>query len=134
MSGGILFNNLKEFVIDAGGWGIASLLAAAVSFGISVWDHLHDKPVSSLVFVCVTVPLFWMGSYIAWAKKRRQLEDEKSLHGGPEISLSWAAVPPLNTRKTLCVENSGTLDAYEVKVERHWHKQGSLRRTLSGPC
>lgn len=111
-----MFKNLREFVTDAGGWGVASALAAAVSFGVSIWDHLHDKPASSLVFVCLTVPLFWIGSYIAWVRKKRELEHERSLHGGPEISFSWGAVPPTNRRKTLFLENTGSIDAYEVKI------------------
>lgn len=95
---------------------MTSVLAALVLFGIGTWEHFHDGPLSSYIFLCLSVPLFWIGSYIAWTKKKQALDDERSSHGGPEISFSWAAVPPLNTRKTLCVENSGTVDAYEVKV------------------
>ncbi|MGH9511474.1 MAG: hypothetical protein ACRD2U_05000 [Terriglobales bacterium] len=111
-----MFKTIKEFVVDAGGWGTASVLAAAVSFGISIWDHFHDKPVSSLVFVCLTVPLFWTGSYIAWIKKKQELENEKSLHDGPEISFSWPTIRPANTKRTLFLENTGPIDAYEVKI------------------
>jgi hypothetical protein len=44
------------------------------------------------------------------------LTHEQLLHGGPEISFAWGAIPPLNTRKGLFVENSGAVDAYEVRV------------------
>jgi hypothetical protein len=111
-----MFKDAKEFVRDAAEWGMASWLAALVSFGIGIWEHFHGTPVSALILICLAVPLFWIGSYIAWAKKKRKLEHEQSLHGGPEISLSWDAVPPLNTRKTLFLENSGTIDAYQVKI------------------
>jgi hypothetical protein len=111
-----MFTNAKEFVRDAAEWGIASWLAALVSFGIGTWEHFHEKPISSFILICLSVPLFWIGSYIAWLKKKHALEEEKALRGGPELSFSWAAVPPLNTRKTLYLENSGTIDAYEVKI------------------
>jgi hypothetical protein len=97
-----MIKNIKEFVIDAAGWGVASVLAAFVSVDIGTWEHFHDKPVSSYILLSLSVPLFWAGSFVAWSKKHHALDHEKSLHGGPEISFSWAAVPPLNTRKT-CV-------------------------------
>ncbi len=71
-----MIKNIKEFVVDAAGWGVTSMLAALVSLGIAVWEHSHDKPVSSFLFVCLSVPLFWIGSYVAWAKKKRALETE----------------------------------------------------------
>jgi hypothetical protein len=111
-----MIKNVSEFVLDAAGWGLASVLAALASFGVGIWEHIHDKTVPSYVFLCLSVPLFWAGSYIAWTKKKQALDDEMSLHGGPEISFSWGAAPPLNTRKALFIENSGTVDAYEVRV------------------
>jgi hypothetical protein len=112
-----MISNVEEFVVDAAGWGVASVLAAFVSFGIGTWEHFHDKPVSSYILLCLSVPLFWIGSYAAWTKKRQALDDEKALHGGPEISFGWGAIPPLNNRKTLLIENSGNVDAYELKID-----------------
>jgi hypothetical protein len=71
-----MFKNVKEFVADAGSWGLTSVLAAAVSLGISIWEHVHDKPISSLVFVCLTALLFGIGCYRAWLEKKQQLEAE----------------------------------------------------------
>ena len=111
-----MIEDIKEFVIDTAGWGMTSVLAALASFVVGTWEHFHEKPVSSFIFACLSVLLFWTGSYKAWNKKQRELDHERSLHGGPEISFSWTAVPPLHTRKTLYLENTGTIDAYEVKV------------------
>lgn len=111
-----MLKKAKEFIKDAGGWGLTSCSAAAILFCLAIWEHAHNKPVPTLVFFCLTVPLFWIGSFIAWLKKNEAFEIETALHGGPEISLSWAAVPPLNRQKTLFLENSGPIDAYEVKI------------------
>lgn len=111
-----MFKNVREFVIDAGTWGLASVAASAVSFGISIWEHFHDKPISSLVFVCLTALLFGVGCYRAWLRKNQEFECEKSSHGGPEISLSWPTIRPANTKPALFLENTGPIDAYEVKV------------------
>ncbi|MFZ0815852.1 MAG: hypothetical protein WAM78_10050 [Candidatus Sulfotelmatobacter sp.] len=112
-----MFGKAREFVKDAGEWGIASWAAALATFAIGIWEHTHDKPVSAFILICATVPLFWIGGYIAWTKKTRAFENERLLHGGPEISFGWGAIPPLNTRKTLFIENSGNIDAYELKVD-----------------
>jgi hypothetical protein len=111
-----MFRNIEEFAKDAGEWGIASWVTALAMFAIAVWEHIHDKPVSAFILVCVTVPLFWIGSYFAWSKKKQALENERSSHDGPEISLSWPTTRPANTRAALFVENTGSVDAYEIKV------------------
>lgn len=76
---------LKEFVQDAGGWGLVSVVAAALAFGIGWWDHAHDKPISAFVFVCLSIPLFWVGAFLAWHKKRSELEQERARNARPDI-------------------------------------------------
>ena len=112
-----MFRNVKEFVKDAGEWGITSWAAGLAAFGIGIREHVQEKPVPALILVCLTVPLFWIGGYVAWVKKKHAFEREQSLHGGPEISFAWGAIQPLNTRKTLFIENGSNTDAYEVKVD-----------------
>src|SRR5437879_11768430 len=57
-----------------------------------------------------------MSENAKYVAARAEVERERSLHGGPEISFGCGAVPPMNTRRTLFIENSGGTDAYEVKV------------------
>jgi hypothetical protein len=49
------------------------VIATLVSFAIGIWDRNHNSPVSGFVFLCLTVPLFWVGAYFAWDKKRKEL-------------------------------------------------------------
>jgi hypothetical protein len=80
---------LWEFAKDAGGWGVASVIAAAISFGIGLWDHFHDKPIASFSFVCLTVPLFWAGAFAAWLKKRKRIEELQNTKEYPKLFLQY---------------------------------------------
>jgi hypothetical protein len=64
---------IGKFIADAGSWGLVSVVAAVVFFAIGIRDHAQDKPISAFVFVCLSVPLFWAGAYIAWSKKNSEL-------------------------------------------------------------
>lgn len=111
-----MFKGIGEFVRDAGEWGAASWVTAGALFAIALWEHLQDKSVAAFMFLCLTVPFFWAGGFVAWIKKKRAFETDRSLHGGPEVSLSWPTIRPASTKPTLFLENTGPIDAYEVKV------------------
>lgn len=81
---------LKEFILDSGGWGVASEFAALCFFGVGVWEHVHDKPVSGFVFVCVAVPLFWAGAFFAWSKKHSQVEELLASPDGPHVVVEYS--------------------------------------------
>jgi hypothetical protein len=78
---------LFEFLRDAGGWGLLSMTAAIVSALIGVWNYNHNSPLSGFVWLCLTVPLFWAGAYVAWHKKRKELATAMSLPA-KNVSLS----------------------------------------------
>jgi hypothetical protein len=67
-----------EFLQDAGGWGVGSVVAAFAFFALGLWEHSQDKSVSAFVFVCLSVPLFWVGAFLAWRKKYKELEKERA--------------------------------------------------------
>ena len=102
-------------------WG-ALVTSGALVGGLGIWQGTGHV-VSHGVYWAVVLAGLMGASYRAWAAEkvnhettRSELERERSLHGGPEISFGWGAAPPLNTRTTLIIENSGSTDAYEVKV------------------
>jgi hypothetical protein len=64
-------DSLVEFLRDSGGWGVASEVAALFTYGIGLWEHSHDRPIPAFVLLTISVPLFWIGAYVAWSKKRR---------------------------------------------------------------
>lgn len=77
---------LAEFVRDSGGWGLTSEITALVLFVIAFWEHSHDKSVTAFTLLVVSVPLFWVGAFIAWAKKNKRLEEIEKAK--PRITLS----------------------------------------------
>src|SRR5208337_4933682 len=123
---------LIDFIRDAGGWGVASVVAAFLAFGIAIYDHANDKPVSAFVFVCLSVPLFWLGAYLAWKKERGQAKEleqklKPMLRVSPEVHRQ-----PFDGRgatyKIDIINESAGNTAREVKVsitdmeprEVHW--------------
>ncbi len=68
---------MRDFVVDAGGWGVSSVLAAFIVFAFGVWEHTHERPIPGFTFLCLSIPLFWIGAYAAWAKKRNELDRAK---------------------------------------------------------
>lgn len=53
---------------------MASEIASGISFGLGVWEHFHDKPLSGFILMVVSLPLFFIGAYLAWKKKHDELE------------------------------------------------------------
>jgi cbb3-type cytochrome oxidase subunit 3 len=49
---------------------------------------------------------------------KKELESEIARHGGPEISFSWGnrILQGTSTNKTLFIENTGEIDAYDVRI------------------
>ncbi|HKR83178.1 MAG TPA: hypothetical protein VJS37_03330 [Terriglobales bacterium] len=75
---------LVEFLRDSGGWGVTSEVAGLSVFSVGIWEHFHDKAIAPFILVIISVPLFWAGAFVAWRKKRHdvnrlnsQLEDRK---------------------------------------------------------
>jgi hypothetical protein len=71
---------ISEFIHDSGSYGVGSELAALVAFFIGVWEHTHNSPLTAFLFLGCSVPLFWIGAFFAWRKKRDELESEKMSH------------------------------------------------------
>lgn len=117
--------NIWEFFIDAGKWGVASELAALVAFCIGVWEHIHDKPVSSFVFVGLSVLLFWLGAFAAWSRKKLALEAERDRQQQPDVGLIWdwsederKAKNLLGlTEKSILVHNRSGQYVYNVRID-----------------
>lgn len=66
--------HISEFIVDSGRWGVASEIVALVVFLVGLWEHVNDRPVPGFIFVGISVPLFWIGAYAAWEKKRGEAE------------------------------------------------------------
>ena len=102
-------------------WGTIVTSGALIG-ALGLWQGLgHVVPhgvywAAGLIGLLLASFRVWESENARYETAKEELEQEKSLHGGPEISFGWGALPPLNTRKTLFIENSGPSDAYEVKV------------------
>jgi len=107
---------VREFIADAGGWGVASSFAAAFFLAIGIWEHAQNKSVASFTLVVLSVPLFWIGAYIAWRKKRHELAQEISKRVRPELTASFHVLgSPLVTM--LRLHNSSPSAAVNIEVE-----------------
>lgn len=82
---GRLFTKMWEFVCDAGRWGMTSTLAALVAFVSSIYEHVQGKAIPAYVLIAISVPLFWFGAYMAWSKKRHELEEERAKDGRADL-------------------------------------------------
>jgi|SRR5579862_7589102 len=103
-------------------WG-AVVTSGALIGALGIWQGLGHAVPHSVYWAVALVGLAAAG-YKAWEAENTKyitanagLECERSLHGGPEISFMWGRVPPLNLKKTLLIENSGPVDAYEIKID-----------------
>jgi hypothetical protein len=82
---------LVEFFVDAGRLGVASETAGITFFLLALVEHARDKTVPFYLFACLSVPLFWVGGFLAWHKKHKalaRLEIEKEF---PRLYLFYDA-------------------------------------------
>jgi hypothetical protein len=62
-----------EFIKDSGTWGLSSEIAALVLFAIAFWEHGRGNSISPFILLVLSVPLFWIGAFVAWNKKAAKL-------------------------------------------------------------
>lgn len=96
------------------------MVAALVALVLGVWEHTTGVAVSPFLFLVVSVLLFWVGAYQAWAKKRSELLAEQDKHSGPDISATWGLpnhAGLLGLKPTLLIENNGEMAAFSVRVD-----------------
>ena len=115
--------HVLRFISEAGTWAMASWVAALVFFGIALWEHAANNPVSVFIFVCLSVPIFWLGSVIVALKQYKRAEGLKSeterlrqRPEGPEIWLMWGGSQVLNDR-TLGIANINGGTARNVQLD-----------------
>jgi hypothetical protein len=71
------FGKFRQFVRDAGRWGVTSISAGVVACGFLVWEHTSGhQPVPEFWAWCLIVLLFCLGAGVAWDKKREELAKE----------------------------------------------------------
>jgi hypothetical protein len=63
----IKIKRIGHFFKDAGRYGVASEIAAAVLFLVAFIEHAKDKTFSPYPFVCLSVLLFFCGTFLAWS-------------------------------------------------------------------
>jgi hypothetical protein len=81
--------HFKQFILDSGRWGVASDVAALVSLGFAVYEHVSDKPASAFWLMTATVILFCLGAYAAWDKKRAEVENLEKNRVAPKLFLRY---------------------------------------------
>lgn len=67
---------LRHFVSDAGAWGVASDFASFIFYVIGIVQASKNgaASVTAFVFVAASVPLFWIGAYLAWDKVKGKVQ------------------------------------------------------------
>lgn|SRR5271167_1658966 len=63
-----------QFIKDAGRYGVASEIAAAILFVVTLVEHARDKTFSPWPFICLSFLLFCLGSFLAWLHQRNSNE------------------------------------------------------------
>jgi hypothetical protein len=76
----------REFLKDAGGWGLTSWVAALGTLVFSIYEHSHEKSVPAFWLLAATLVFFSIGAYVAWDKKREELEAERQKHTSPRFT------------------------------------------------
>lgn len=72
---------------------MTSEIAAASFFALGLLEHFRDRAVSGFVFVCLAVPLCWIGAYVAWKKKYDEVI---------ELRRKEREVPQIKQKEFLC--------------------------------
>jgi hypothetical protein len=84
---------IKQFIVDSGLWGVASEIAALFVFVIGLLERFRGKPLSAVIFFCLSIPLFWIGAYAAWLKKYKVVARIEKERTAPELFLTYIPVP-----------------------------------------
>jgi hypothetical protein len=79
-------HHYKEFLKDAGGWGLTSWVAALGTLVFSIYEHSREQSVPTFWLLVATLVLFLIGAYVAWDKKREECEVEKQKHASPRFT------------------------------------------------
>jgi hypothetical protein len=76
------------FVSDAGGWGVASNTASIVLYVIGLISvSKYGASITTFSLVAASVPLFWVGAFIAWKKQYEgRLQADKKGANRPSIA------------------------------------------------
>lgn len=90
------------FIAASGLYGVVSVLATTVLLVISIYEHLHEKNVTSYILVIVAALVFCIGAFIAWLRENEKYEKEKAKHDEPNFNLE------IETILTLFVPQSNT--------------------------
>ena len=67
---------------------MTSEITALVLFCVAFWEHTQDRSVAAFTLLAISVPLFWLGAFVAWTKKSLRIEEIERAR--PKIKLSGA--------------------------------------------
>ncbi len=109
--------SLWEFFKDGGWLGMASDVGALISTGVSLWEHINDKPISAYSCLFLSVILACIGGYSAWHKKREALTDEQAKQGRPVLTASFVPLGGERPQFRLRLQNSSTFPAVGVHID-----------------
>lgn len=56
---------------------------------VGIWEHVNGHFLSTFVFVCLAVLLFCIGTFVAWLRKHKELEELKKAGSIPELFLQY---------------------------------------------
>lgn len=108
---------LTKFLISSGRWGVASEIAAAATFVIGLVDHAKDRPLSGFIFVCLSVPLFWIGAYLAWLKTQEHVERMEGECEAPKPFLRYEENRNIHSvASEFFVQVEGDRNAFDVEI------------------
>jgi hypothetical protein len=88
---------LRQFISDAGAWGVASNFASLIFWILSVAQASKKgaASITTFVFLAVSLPLFWIGAYLAWSKARSEVDKARSeVTILTELRIRIIGVPP----------------------------------------
>jgi hypothetical protein len=106
---------ISKFVMASGRWGVASEIAAFIVFLIGIWEHFRDKSLTAFVFISISIPLFWIGAYLAWSKERYKLDELQRYKELPKLYLGHLGEKKSATFE-IFVQVEGSKKAFEVRI------------------
>lgn len=60
-------------------------MSALLAFCVGLLEHFFGFPLQAWLLICLSVPVFWIGAYKAWEKKRDELAREKQRNKLPDL-------------------------------------------------